>query len=59
MTFSTNLTLEALATKPKAFVVLTAQKKSLTSSVKTSLRTGGSETDQNSQAIVSPLSINK
>ena len=59
MTFSTNLTLEALATKPKAFVVSTAQKKLLTSSVKISLKTGGSETDQNSQAIVSPLSINK
>jgi hypothetical protein len=38
---------------------LTVQKKSLTSSVKISLKTGGSETDQNSQAIVSPLSINK
>jgi hypothetical protein len=33
--------------------------KSQTSFGKTNLRTGGSETDQNSQAMVSPLSINK
>ena len=59
MTSSINLTSEELVTKPRAFVVSTAQMKSQTSFGKTNLRTGGSETDQNSQAMVSPLSINK